>query len=76
MPAAKSKRAAPAPRHPEHKYCPFHGGVGVAIWLNEVQTPEGSRYFRSLTTLPAGTETPSPASGEMPGRSARRTCPR
>ena len=52
MAAAKSKRAAATPRHPEHKYGPFHGGVGVAIWLNEVQTTEGLRYFRSVTIAP------------------------
>ena len=52
MAAAKPKRAAPPPRHPEHKYGPFHGGVGVAIWLNEVQTPDGVKYFRSLTIAP------------------------
>lgn len=52
MAAAKSKRATPQPRHPEHKYGPFHGGVGVAIWLNDVQTAEGQRYFRSVTIAP------------------------
>ena len=44
-----TKRAATAPRHPERKWGPFHGGVGVAVWLNEVETAEGKRYFRSLT---------------------------
>jgi hypothetical protein len=52
MPALKSKRAAPAPRHPEQKYGPFHGGVGVAIWLNEVQTDQGPKFFRSVTIAP------------------------
>lgn len=52
MAAAKSKRAAPTPRHPERKYGPFPGGVGVAIWLNEVKTDEGPRFFRSLTIAP------------------------
>lgn len=49
MPATKSKRAASAPRRPEMKYGPFHGGVGIAIWVNEVQTDQGPRFFRSLT---------------------------
>ena len=52
MPAPKSKRATPAPRHPEMKYGPFHGGVGVAVWLNEVQTENGPKFFRSLTIAP------------------------
>lgn len=47
---AKSKRAATAPpRYPEKKWGPFHGGVGLAVWLNEVETEEGVRYFRSVT---------------------------
>lgn len=50
--ATKSKRSNAAPRYPEKKYGPFHGGVGVAVWLNEVQTDSGTRYFRSLTINP------------------------
>ena len=46
---AKGKRSAVAPpRYPEKKYGPLHGGVGLAIWLNEVETGEGTRYFRSI----------------------------
>lgn len=52
MTAAQGKRPSPSPRQPEKKYGPFHGGVGVAIWLNEVKTPDGPRYFRSLTIAP------------------------
>ena len=52
MPPAKSKRAAPAPRRPELKYGPFHGGVGAAIWLNEIPTDGGPRFFRSVTIAP------------------------
>ena len=52
MPPAKTKRAAMPPRRPEQKYGPFHGGVGIAIWLNEVQTESGPRFFRSLTIAP------------------------
>ena len=52
MPATKSKRAASAPRRPEMKYGPFHGGVGIAIWVNEVQTDAGPRFFRSLSIQP------------------------
>ena len=50
--STKPKRTTPAPRHPERKYGPFHGGVGVAVWVNQVQTAEGTRYFRSLTIAP------------------------
>ena len=49
MPATKTKRAASTPRRPEMKYGPFHGGVGVAVWLNEIQTDEGPRFLRSVT---------------------------
>ncbi len=52
MAATKRKRAASTPRYPEQKYGPFHGGVGVAVWLNEVQTDQGPRYFRSVTIAP------------------------
>lgn len=48
---AKSKRASTkaAPRYPERKWGPFHGGVSLAVWLNEVETAEGIRYFRSVS---------------------------
>src|SRR5436305_12720518 len=53
MSANKSKRSASAPRHqPERKYGPFHGGVGVAVWLNQVQTDDGPRFYRGLTIAP------------------------
>lgn len=47
-PNPKSK----GPRRPEKKYGPFAGGVGVAVWLNAVDDPEGRRYFRSITINP------------------------
>src|SRR5262249_9442274 len=40
------------PRRPECKIGPFHNGLGVAVWLNEVETPTGARYFRSITIAP------------------------
>ena len=43
----KGKRPAPAPRRPEKKIGPFHNGLGIAIWLNCVETEQGPRYFRS-----------------------------
>ena len=50
--ATKPKRATTAPRHPEKKWGPFHGGVGVAVWLNEIQTDVGPKFFRTLTIQP------------------------
>src|SRR3989442_5689083 len=50
--ASKPKRAASPPRYPEKKWGPFHGGVGLAVWLNEVQTDTGPRFFRSVTLQP------------------------
>ena len=50
--ATKPKRTAAPPRHPERKWGPFHGGVGVAVWLNEVQTDAGPKFFRTLSIQP------------------------
>lgn len=50
--ATKVKRAADRPRTPERKYGPFHAGVGVAVWLNEVNDGAGPRYYRSVTIAP------------------------
>ncbi len=53
-PAAKSSGGENrGPRHPEKKIGPFAGGVGVAIWLNQVETTDGSpRPMRSITIAP------------------------
>ena len=41
------------PKLPEKKIGPFAGGIGVAIWLNEAQMPDGTvRKFRSITLAP------------------------
>ena len=50
--ATKAKRSMSAPRPPEKKWGPFHGGVGVAVWLNEVQTDVGPKFFRSISIQP------------------------
>lgn len=47
MSATKVKKAQRPARRPECKIGPFHNGLGVAIWLNEVETANGLRYFRS-----------------------------
>ena len=49
--ATKNKRSQPV-RRPEKKIGPFHGGLGVAIWMNTVDTPQGPRFFRSITIAP------------------------
>lgn len=46
---AKPKSAG---KPPELKIGPFQGGIGVAVWLNEVQTESGPRTIRSVTINP------------------------
>ncbi len=47
--AAKTKKAAQPPRRPERKIGPFHNGLGISIWLNQIETEQGPRYFRSIS---------------------------
>ena len=45
----KSRPAKP----PEKKIGPFAGGIGVAIWLNEGESEDGTiKHFRSVTINP------------------------
>ena len=37
---------------PEKKIGPFAGGIGVAIWINTVDSDDGPRQFRSITIAP------------------------
>lgn len=37
---------------PEKKIGPYAGGIGVAIWLNSVETDQGQRTMRSVTISP------------------------
>jgi len=50
------KQSAPQTRQsrspPEKKIGPFAGGIGVAIWLNSVDTDDGPKQFRSITIAP------------------------
>ena len=39
-------------KQPEKKIGPYPGGVGVAVWLNNVDTDDGSRKIRSVTISP------------------------
>lgn len=50
--ATKTKRTQQPTRRPEKKIGPFHNGLGIAIWLNTVETDTGLRYFRSITIAP------------------------
>lgn len=48
-PPTSSQRSG---RPPEKKFGPFAGGLSVAIWLNEVETDNGVRQYRSVTIAP------------------------
>ncbi len=50
--SSKLKKATAVPHRPEKKFGPFHNGIGVAVWLNRVETDQGPRYFRSITLNP------------------------
>lgn len=39
-------------KQPEKKIGPFPNGIGVAIWVNDVDTPNGAKSFRSITLAP------------------------
>jgi hypothetical protein len=41
-----------AKQRPEHKIGPYPGGIGVAIWVNTIQTDNGPRKVRSITISP------------------------
>ncbi len=47
---AKPQRSAA--NRPEHKIGPYAGGIGVAIWLNTIDTDSGPRQLRSITVSP------------------------
>ena len=37
---------------PEKKFGPYPGGIGVAVWLNTIQTDNGPKKVRSITINP------------------------
>lgn len=47
-----AKRAQQPARRPELKLGPFHAGLGIAVWLNKVETPDGDKFFRSISIAP------------------------
>jgi len=48
--ADKSRAAAHS--RPAHKIGPYPGGIGVAVWLNSIDTDDGPRQVRSITISP------------------------
>ena len=42
MSTATSETKRPA-KQPEVKFGPYAGGIGVAVWLNTIETPDGRR---------------------------------
>src|SRR5207253_2409588 len=49
---AKPKKPKVPGKPPELKIGPFQGGIGVAVWLNEVQTERGPKTIRSISIAP------------------------
>ncbi len=50
-PAAEQPPTKPK-RQPEKKIGPFANGVGACIWLNSIDTDDGTRQVRSITINP------------------------
>ena len=46
------KDKSPTKNRPEKKFGPYPGGIGVAVWLNTIQTDDGPKKVRSLTVSP------------------------
>lgn len=46
------KGARGADNKPEKKIGPYSGGVGVAVWLNTIETADGPRQVRAITISP------------------------
>ncbi|MSR60313.1 MAG: hypothetical protein EXS05_22175 [Planctomycetaceae bacterium] len=51
MPTSNASRK-PAANRPEKKIGPYPGGIGVAVWINTIQTDNGPRKVRSITLSP------------------------
>ena len=52
-----AKKQSPPPQRPhgsppEKKIGPFAAGIGVAIWLNTIETSGGPKQYRSITIAP------------------------
>ena len=51
MSQSTSETKRPA-KLPEVKFGPYAGGIGVAVWLNTIETADGRREMRSVTIAP------------------------
>ena len=49
---AKSSASSRPANRPETKIGPLPAGLGVAIWINNVETNDGPRKIRSITLSP------------------------
>jgi hypothetical protein len=50
--ASTSSRKEREKSRPEKKIGPYPGGIGVAVWLNTIDTAAGPRKVRSITLSP------------------------
>ncbi len=48
----KAQSGSPSGNRPEKKIGPYPGGIGIAIWLNTIETDNGPRKLRSITISP------------------------
>ena len=48
----EQRKSGTTAQQPEKKIGPFAGGIGVAIWLNTIETVDGPRRVRSVTISP------------------------
>ena len=48
----KAKKPKGTGRPPRLKIGPFQGGIGVAVWENDVETANGPRVIRSISIAP------------------------
>lgn len=47
-----SARGKATPPQPEKKFGPYAAGIGIAVWLNTIQTDDGPRKVRSISISP------------------------
>lgn len=52
MSTTKTKKDKAPARPPELKIGPFQGGIGVAVWLNQIHTESGAKTIRAITIAP------------------------
>ena len=52
MSTTTTKKDKPPAKPPELKIGPFQGGIGVAVWLNQILTENGPKMIRSISIAP------------------------